>query len=506
MPVTLLPATVRNLSERARPSLRPYVGLVALALVVAAVAGAIVGQFSAVLGAAIILAVAGTFAVAASDLIALAAIILTITLLPFASLPVHIALTPTFLDLLLLLVLIRLIARKINPRVPSVLGSPLHWLVLAWIAVAFVALLDASGRTPLTGDALHTFVKIILGVSLYFVVIDVVQTRRTARLLYAALCLGGVAEAIVGIALYMVQPFTANRLLNLLGVLNYPTGQVLRYRVDFTQAQRAIGTSVDPNVLGGLLLVVFILLLAQFVAREPIFSRWLTALLAAPVALCILLTYSRGAWVSLLVGLLFLGVWRYHKTMLASILVLLLFVQLPVSNRFTTQLYSGLEAKDQAAGMRLGEAKDAIRLIFTYPALGVGFGGSPDLNLYVGVSNIYLQMAEEMGVTGLAIFLATLAWFTLLVLAGLRSIRDGPTYDLVLALLAACLAVMCAGLLDRYFFSFQHDIALFWLLPGLCYATLRTGQAHVAEAVTQHAAPKAPALRTGKLVPARTHP
>jgi O-antigen ligase len=100
----------------------------------------------------------------------------------------------------------------------------------------------------------------------------------------------------------------------------------------------------------------------------------------------------------------------------------------------------------------------------------VGFAGAPDIDTYLGVSSVYLLIAEEMGVLGLALFL----WINLLairqMLQWLRQHRNAPALEpLVLGLLAALLAALITGIADHYFFNinFQHAVALFWLCLGL---------------------------------------
>jgi polysaccharide biosynthesis protein PslJ len=214
---------------------------------------------------------------------------------------------------------------------------------------------------------------------------------------------------------------------------------------------------------------------------------------------CLLMTYSRSSWVGLFAAFVFMGVWRYRRLLVVGIILLAVFAQLPVSQRFSRQLISGLEAKDQAAAMRVGEANDALRLIATYPAFGVGFGGSPDLNLYVGVSNVYLQMAEEVGIAGLVIFLALLAVFFLWLLYALPRIHDPPGVDIVFGLIAAAVAMVVAGMLDRYFFSYQSDIALMWWLLGMGAAAVRVAQSALPAPAAKRVAVPAPALRVHRL-------
>ena len=53
----------------------------------------------------------------------------------------------------------------------------------------------------------------------------------------------------------------------------------------------------------------------------------------------------------------------------------------------------------------LVEYRQALELIAQYPVFGVGFGASPSVDLPVGVSSMYLTVAEQMGLVGLAAFL-----------------------------------------------------------------------------------------------------
>ncbi|HEY8746017.1 MAG TPA: O-antigen ligase family protein, partial [Chloroflexota bacterium] len=469
--------------HRHRPAIGPALLLPPLAGLAAAATGILIGGTSAILGAALVIGAALACAIALSDEAALIALVATITLLPFATLPIKIGLSPTFLDLLCVVLLVRWLGRRVNPQFATARSTPLNALVWIWLSIALVALLAAAGRTPLTSDTLHYFVKVVLSTLIFFFVVDVVRTRQRLQRLYAAFCLGGAGAAAIGIVLYLLHPSTSTRLLNLLGILHYPTGtDVLRYRVDFNLAERAISTSVDPNVLGGLLMLSIILTLAQLVAERPFLRRRWWAVLLAPLLPCLLMSYSRSSWVGLFIAFLFMGVWRYRRLLVVGLVVLAFFVQLPVSHRFTRQLISGLQAKDQAAAMRLGEASDALRLITTYPAFGVGFGGSPDLNLYVGVSNIYLLMAEEVGLGGLAVFLAAIVVFFFWLLRSLARIHDPPSRDLAFGLCAAAVAAFAAGMLDRYFFSFQSDIALMWWLLGMGVVAVRIGQSPPPEA------------------------
>jgi O-antigen ligase len=178
-----------------------------------------------------------------------------------------------------------------------------------------------------------------------------------------------------------------------------------------------------------------------------------------------------------------LALLRYRKLLLLMILVGLVLLLLPQTQWYVQHFLEGLRGEDLATQMRFGEYKDALILISRYPWFGVGFAGAPNIDIYIGVSMVYLLIAEEMGLVGLGVFLLIMALAIRLILRGLARLADNPRYSIprsvrgrrdsiLLGLFGALLAVLFTGIFDHYFFniSFQHAVALFWLCVGLAVA------------------------------------
>jgi O-antigen ligase len=126
--------------------------------------------------------------------------------------------------------------------------------------------------------------------------------------------------------------------------------------------------------------------------------------------------------------------------------------------------------------MRMGEYKDAFILIGRYPWLGVGFAGSPDIDTYLGVSNVYLLIAEQMGLIGLASFFVVMGVFLFSFWRARSQAADDPELEpLWWGLHAGVMGALIGGIFDHYFFNpdFHHSVTLFWLVVGL--ATAATG-------------------------------
>jgi O-antigen ligase len=155
-----------------------------------------------------------------------------------------------------------------------------------------------------------------------------------------------------------------------------------------------------------------------------------------------------------------------------------LLLILPQTQDYVTHLVEGFMLEDLATQMRLGEYKDAFILIGRHPWLGVGFAGSPDIDTYIGVANVYLLIAEQMGLIGLFSFLVVIGvlfvnfWRTHSRASVLTVTMDESVESLWWGLHAGIAGALVGGVFDHYFFNldFHHSVTLFWLVVGLAAA------------------------------------
>ncbi|HZG67669.1 MAG TPA: O-antigen ligase family protein, partial [Herpetosiphonaceae bacterium] len=339
---------------------------------------------------------------------------------------------------------------------------------------------------------LHNYVKFVLGVLLFFSVLNTVRTRTEMRWALRGLLIGGTCAALLGLGLYVLNDQNALRLLVALGRLGYPTsGRVLRYVEDDPAGlERAIGTSVDPNSFGGMLALICAFAAAQLWARRPLFPRPVLAAIAGTIALCTFLTYSRAALGGLFVAAIFLAIVRERRLWYLIGAALLLgavaVFGLGLGEQFVERVSEGIRFEDQANQMRLAEFRNAIAIIRRYPLFGVGFGAGPELGLITGVSSIYLAMAERIGLLGLGTFLALMAMFFIRTIPRLAALDD-ERQSWLLGVQSGLIAALAVGLLDHYYFNieFSHMVALFWGLLGFGVAILYLPEATDATATDE---------------------
>jgi hypothetical protein len=426
-----------------------------------------------------------------------------VCLLPFASFPFSVGFTPTFLDAaigaLFLVWALQIATGAQREFIGTSLGLPIGVFML----LAVGSFVFGLSHAPLTSYVLRHFGEVLLSVALFFLVVNTVRDAGRLARIVRGLILWAFAAAALGVVLYVVAVYVSDdlvlRALSALGRVGYPTGPgVLRYiRDDPELPMRATSTSVDPNVLGSLLNLALGIAVPQLFARRPLIRRRTLVPMIGVMALGLGLTISRGSLGGVAAALAVVATLRYRKLWLLLLLALVLLLVLPQTQDFVAHFIQGLRVEDLATQMRFGEYKDAFILIGRYPWLGVGFSGSPDIDTYIGVSMVYLLIAEQMGLVGLASFLIVMGvffarfWRTRGLAAAYDSAArlDSPELELAAAgsteraeapeleplwwgLHAGVMGALVGGIADHYFFNpdFHHSVTLFWLVVGLATA------------------------------------
>lgn len=421
------------------------------------------------------LAAAGLLAaILANARLGLLCVIGVLYVLPFGVIPVPLGgVRLTFLDVTLTLTLLVWLAASLGTRqrilIPAIGGA-----IAVFLLLAFTSLVMGIESTP--PESVRLFMKMVNSVLVCFTVVNVVRDAGALRQATAAVLLAAGGAAALALMFYVIPATVASALLGSLARLGYPEVQVLRYIAD-TEILRATGTAVDPNVLGGMLLLVMPLLVTQLFGPEPVLNRRVLACLLLAVVAALVLSYSRGSWLGAAVGCLFVGTLQYRRVWLALGVAAALLLITPQGELVMQRFQEGVTFEDRASQMRLGEYKDALRLIERYPFLGVGFGRAPEMDIYVASSSIYLMMASQMGLIGLSAFLAVVVLLYRHALGRRPRITNPGLRSLQIGALGGVSGALAAGLFDHFFFNLQfpHTGALFWLMIGLTTAVTMIG-------------------------------
>lgn len=239
---------------------------------------------------------------------------------------------------------------------------------------------------------------------------------------------------------------------------------------------RVFSTLENPNLLAGYLSVVMSVAFGFFCKLRRGCGKSAAAALFLICGACLLLTYSRGAWLSLFAVFAFYGALQSRR--LLFWVLLCCAVALLFDGAVAERLASSFDARDTSSSMRIALWESTIAMIVEHPLLGVGWGVywkvyplydffiQNDAVKIVHAHNMYLNIAAETGVFGLLAFLACL--FGHAHLAFTDASRRASPFLCGLALGAGlALAVLAVGGLTDYVLFNTNLSMLFWLICGV---------------------------------------
>jgi len=375
-----------------------------------------------------------------------------------------ITLSETALSLLTLLWLWRLR----DPEARAAVRWPLWQPVVAFSAVSLVSAL-ASGH-PVT--ALGACKGLLLVAALY-VTVDVLSGPEDGHRFLSALLAVATVAAAVGVLQTVVCPGPA---------ADYGSPAWLYHRCN-----RARGFFSIYMTLAGVLSLVLLANLPRLLpgARLPRWPTlpWLVSLVG------LLATYTRGAWLGFVVGVLALiPATRKGRRLLLGGLIVLGLITLAGPQHLRQRFLTMGDPDDPTVKERVYMWRSGLTMWRQHPVLGVGPGGvKREYESYAlpeavkkrtgHVHNTPLQVLVERGVLGLAAWVWIWAAFYA---RGIRLLRRLPSEArqeraLVAGSLAAITGFLIAGL-SEYNFGDSEVVMVAWALMALPWAVEKREQ------------------------------
>ena len=245
----------------------------------------------------------------------------------------------------------------------------------------------------------------------------------------------------------------------------------------YSHDMRIPGTFVDlgANEIAAFFVTAMLVALGLLIgARASGRLRWIFAVAAACAATGIALTYSRTAYVAVLLGALCIVMLRGLRLRLvvpALLLMLALPAVLPPS---VLERFSSIEvaegARDESTENRFQFWQIARENFAQRPLLGSGYHSFHHAEVnprQTDTHNFFLRELTEKGLLGAFVLLGMFYAIGRLLLRGLRrAAPDSLEYGLALGMCAAFVALLCGNFFgDR--FTHYPMIAHFWLYLGL---------------------------------------
>ncbi|MEQ1719130.1 MAG: O-antigen ligase family protein [Hyphomicrobium sp.] len=337
-------------------------------------------------------------------------------------------------------------------RVTPLLGL----FLLVWAAVAATGLVSATFAADTAKAVTHTLVSFFLAGSAFtFAAFIAHRPAENIKLILNGFTVAALAAGLTGIAGYFSL---------------IPDAEM------FTKFGRAAGTFKDPNVFGPFL-VPSVLYAIHTALQRPLKKTLTPLALAGVLALAVFLSFSRGAWINLIVSLaIYLGLafltaasnGRRQKiaflsvsgaAMIASVVGVSL--QDESVARLVTERASVAQSYDVGPEGRFGGQEKATGLILEHP-LGIGAAQFAPYYHHEEAHNVYLSMAMATGWLGSGLYIA--AVLATLGLGILQSFKRTPWQPLVLIAVAAFAANAAEGIIidSDHWRHFYVLMAIIW--------------------------------------------
>jgi O-antigen ligase len=170
---------------------------------------------------------------------------------------------------------------------------------------------------------------------------------------------------------------------------------------------------LGPNETAGFLAEFTLFLIGLLIMQKKKLWKFLLAGIIAFNFYCVLYYFSRGAYVAVLGGLLFLGLVKEWKIILILVVLLIGWrMVLPGSVVERIEMTESDKGLDASSESRIDMWSTALGTIKSNPFTGIGFGNTRYLGIASGRGNVrnslhdgYLSVLVEQGVMGLAIIL-----------------------------------------------------------------------------------------------------
>lgn len=348
--------------------------------------------------------------------------------------------------------------------------APMNRWLYGYVAVYLVASWFSASR----GSSLKVGVLTAVFVLFAVVLENAVSTRKQLDWIVRLMVLAGTLVALYGICQYLFG-------------WGYQSEAWVDSDMFSTITFRVASTFENPNMLGQYFILIIPLGGACLLSGKDWASRILWLGCCGILCVCMILTFSRGAWLGLLLaGLVFFLLLNPRLILLAPVALVALYFVMPESviGRFTSIGNLG----DQSTSYRVAIWMGVLAMLKEYWLCGIGPGEGAFNLVYPAYSynavtalhthNLYLQILCDAGICGLVVFGLILFQYFRHLCAALTKEKDRTSRVFQIAAISGVCGFLVQAMTDYSFYNYRV-MFLFWAF--LAIGTLLAGRSALPE-------------------------
>ena len=242
---------------------------------------------------------------------------------------------------------------------------------------------------------------------------------------------------------------------------------------------RAVSFFENPNVLGTYLCFGAPLTLSfMSVSKEKKKARWFLGFVA--ILVCSVLTWSRGAWIGMIVSvLMMLACTKHFFVVVGSVALVAPFAAYVIPQSVIDRFFSIGNLADSSTSYRMNIWRACYDMAREYGLGGIGVGEEAFLRVYpqfyvAGAQTAYhshslwLQILLMLGVCGLAVFMIILFFFAQRSLSALRHGNDNDMKYILAGSMSGVAGLLVCGLFDYSWYNYRVYFVFFAIMGIAC--------------------------------------
>jgi O-antigen ligase len=329
--------------------------------------------------------------------------------------------------------------------------------IMLLLTILFVSSLLSFARM----GSLKVWAMYFVFLNYYFVIINTVETKEQLYALLKLFVISGALVALYGIMQYVFGWTTSNAWID--------------EEMFEDSTMRVYSTLGNPNVLGEYLLLVLPVAAVYMIKNKfSELSKYAYAAMFLVLALCLVLTQSRGCWIGFMLSV-FIFVTFYEGKLWGLIPIALCILPFIVPQTIIDRIMSIGNMSDSSTSYRVYIWMGTLGLLKHFWIGGIGMGEAAFAKVYPFFSynaivaphshNTFLQLTVEAGIGALIVFIVTNAVFVKKMSDNYR-LDDKKSLDsaMSLALASGIIGFLAQSMFDYTFYNYRVMSIMFMVL------------------------------------------